>query len=56
VVEVAVDGAGFDTVTGLVAGEKEVLLGGMDWGETRYWEEAPAVGAGVVIMIGTPAG
>jgi hypothetical protein len=54
VVEAEVDGAGFDTVTGLVAGEKEVLLHGMDWGETRYWEEAPAVGA--VIMIGTPAG
>lgn len=54
--EVEVDGAGFDTVTGLVVGEDEVLLGGMDWGVTRYWEEAPAVGASVVIVIGTPAG
>ncbi|MDF1597017.1 MAG: hypothetical protein P1T08_13135 [Acidimicrobiia bacterium] len=54
--EVEVDGAAVGAIAGLVVGEEEVLLGGMDWGETRYWEEDYSVGASVVIMIGTPAG
>lgn len=54
--EVEVDAPGVDNVNGLVVGDSQVLLGGMDWGDSYPWESEMRGGpTTVLILIGTPA-